>query len=146
MKTFFTYTHPLAALPLHTSGNPQSPTYDLLAVEEIILAPRSTTPIALGLTIHLPSTHYALIVPCPGLAFRHAITILNSPHIISNDKPRKLTVLLHNISSKEFTLRVGRRVANLLFANTPSTIHLTDKEPEDHFKPIDTSYPEGIAL
>jgi dUTP pyrophosphatase len=54
--------------------------------------------------------------PRSGLAFKHGITVLNSPGTIDADYRGEIGVLLINHGAKPFTIEHGERIAQLVLA------------------------------
>jgi dUTP pyrophosphatase len=73
------------------------------------------------LFIELPQGLEAQIRPRSGLAFKHGITVLNAPGTIDSDYRGELKVLLVNLSSEEFIIQNGERVAQLVIASYVKT-------------------------
>lgn len=69
-----------------------------------------------GLFIELPAGYEAQIRPRSGLAFKNGITVLNSPGTIDADYRGEVKVLLVNLSSEEFTINDGERIAQMVIA------------------------------
>ena len=92
---------------------------DLRAVLEtpVLLEPMERALIPTGLFIELPIGFEAQIRPRSGLAFKHGVTVLNSPGTIDADYRGEVKVLLVNLSSKAFTVNHGERVAQLVVAS-----------------------------
>lgn len=92
---------------------------DLRAVLEtpIILEPMQRALVPTGLFIELPVGFEAQIRPRSGLAFKHGITVLNSPGTIDADYRGEVKVLLVNLSAQPFTVNHGERVAQLVVAS-----------------------------
>ena len=92
---------------------------DLRAVLEtpIILEPMQRALVPTGLFIELPVGFEAQIRPRSGLAFKHGITVLNSPGTIDADYRGEVKVLLVNLSVQPFTINHGERVAQLVVAS-----------------------------
>lgn len=67
-----------------------------------------------GLYIELPQGLEAQIRPRSGLAFKHGITVLNSPGTIDADYRGELKVLLVNLSAEPFVIQNGERIAQLI--------------------------------
>ena len=84
--------------------------------EAITLKPLQRQLIATGLFIELPAGFEAQIRPRSGLAFKHGITVLNSPGTIDADYRGELKVLLVNLSSEDFIINDGERIAQLVVA------------------------------
>ena len=69
-----------------------------------------------GLYIALPEGLEAQIRPRSGLAFKHGITVLNTPGTIDSDYRGEIKVLLINLSDQPFTIQDGERIAQLVIA------------------------------
>jgi dUTP pyrophosphatase len=72
--------------------------------------------IATGLFIELPVGYEAQIRPRSGLAFKHGISIVNSPGTIDADYRGEIKVLLINLSAEEFVINHGDRIAQMVVA------------------------------
>ena len=92
---------------------------DLRAVLEtpVLLEPMERALIPTGLFIELPIGFEAQIRPRSGLAFKHGVTVLNSPGTIDADYRGEVKVLLVNLSSQAFTVNHGERVAQMVVAS-----------------------------
>lgn len=90
--------------------------------EEIVLAPLQRQLIPTGLFIALPSGYEAQIRPRSGLAFKHGITVLNSPGTIDADYRGEIKVLLINLSQESFVIRNGERIAQMVIARHESAV------------------------
>ncbi|MCG8475291.1 MAG: dUTP diphosphatase [Cytophagales bacterium] len=84
--------------------------------EAIELAPLERKLIATGLYIELPEGHEAQIRPRSGLAYKHGLTVLNSPGTIDADYRGELKVLLVNLSNEPFVIQNGERIAQMVIA------------------------------
>jgi dUTP pyrophosphatase len=104
------------ALPEHATS--LSAGVDLRAnlSEEVILAPGERRLLPTGLSIALPPGTEAQIRPRSGLAYKHGITVLNSPGTIDADYRGELGVLLVNHGQKEFRIADGDRIAQMVIA------------------------------
>jgi dUTP pyrophosphatase len=69
-----------------------------------------------GLFMELPENYEAQIRPRSGLAFKHGITVLNSPGTIDADYRGEIKVLLVNLSDQAYTLQPGDRMAQMVIA------------------------------
>jgi dUTP pyrophosphatase len=72
--------------------------------------------VSTGLFIALPKGYEAQIRPRSGLAFKHGITVLNSPGTIDADYRGELKVLLVNLSNTSFMINDGERIAQMIIA------------------------------
>lgn len=80
------------------------------------LKPLERALIPTGLFIELPPSFEAQIRPRSGLAFKHGITVLNSPGTIDADYRGEIKVLLVNLSNETFTINDGERIAQMVIA------------------------------
>lgn len=81
-----------------------------------ILKPLQRSLIATGLFIELPTGHEAQIRPRSGLALKHGVTVLNAPGTIDADYRGEIKVLLVNLSSENFEVKDGERIAQIIIA------------------------------
>ena len=84
--------------------------------ESILLKPLQRTLIPTGLFIELPAGFEAQIRPRSGLAFKHGLTVLNSPGTIDADYRGEIKVLLVNLSETDFVINNGERIAQMVIA------------------------------
>ena len=84
--------------------------------EEIQLESLQRQLIPTGLYIELPPGSEAQVRPRSGLAFKHGITVLNSPGTVDADYRGEIKVLLVNLSSEPFLIAPGERIAQLVVA------------------------------
>lgn len=82
--------------------------------ESIILQPMQRALIPTGLYIELPAGTEAQIRPRSGLAFKHGITVLNSPGTIDADYRGEIKVLLINLSQEPFEIKDTERIAQMV--------------------------------
>jgi dUTP pyrophosphatase len=64
----------------------------------------------------LPKDFEAQIRPRSGLAFKKGITVLNSPGTIDADYRGEIGVILINLSSEDFIIEDGERIAQMVIA------------------------------
>ena len=82
----------------------------------VSLKPLQRALIPTGLFLELPAGFEAQIRPRSGLAYKHGVTVLNSPGTIDADYRGELKVLLVNLSEEEFLIEDGERVAQMVIA------------------------------
>ena len=82
----------------------------------ITLKPLERCLIPTGLFIELPVGYEAQIRPRSGMAFKHGITVLNSPGTIDADYRGEIKVIIVNISNNEYIINDGERVAQMIIA------------------------------
>lgn len=69
-----------------------------------------------GLYIELPKGYEAQIRPRSGLAFKHGLTVLNSPGTIDADYRGEIRVILVNLSNETFEIKNGERICQMVIA------------------------------
>ncbi|HYG39210.1 MAG TPA: dUTP diphosphatase [Cytophagales bacterium] len=105
--------HPLPSY--QTSG---SAGMDLRANLEapIQVKPLERVLVSTGLFIELPLGFEAQIRPRSGLAYKHGVTVLNTPGTVDSDYRGEVKVLLVNLSDITFTVENGERIAQMVIA------------------------------
>lgn len=84
--------------------------------EDIELKSLERVLVPTGLYIALPKGTEAQIRPRSGLAYKHGLTVLNSPGTIDADYRGEVKVLLVNLSNEPFVIKNGERVAQMVVA------------------------------
>ncbi len=82
--------------------------------EPVVLRSMERLLLPTGLFMELPIGYEAQIRPRSGLAFKHGVTVLNSPGTIDADYRGEIKVLLVNLSEEAFTIENGERVAQMI--------------------------------
>ena len=85
--------------------------------EAITLRPLERTLVKTGLFVEIPLGFEMQVRPRSGLAFKKGITVLNSPGTIDADYRGEIGVLLVNLSSEDFVIEDGERIAQLVIAS-----------------------------
>ena len=84
--------------------------------ESIKLKPLERIVVKTGVFIQLPVGYEAQVRPRSGLALKHGVTVLNSPGTIDADYRGEVGVILVNLSSKDFIIVDGERIAQMVIA------------------------------
>ena len=105
--------------PLPAYATPLSAGMDIRAniAESIVLKPLERVLVPSGLFFALPAGYECQLRPRSGLAFKHGITVLNTPGTIDADYRGEIKALLVNLSSEPFTIEPGERIAQLVVAH-----------------------------
>ena len=103
-------------LPLPNYAKPGDAGADLIANEEVTLAPGGGRAlIGTGIAVAIPRGYSGFVQPRSGLALRHGITCLNSPGLIDSGYRDELKVLLINTDPSEpYEVHRGDRIAQLV--------------------------------
>ncbi|MCU0948269.1 MAG: dUTP diphosphatase [Porphyrobacter sp.] len=103
-------------LPLPAYATPGAAGMDVVAAEDVVIAPRARHPVATGLALAIPAGFEIQVRPRSGLALKHGITVPNTPGTIDSDYRGELKVLLINHGDEPFAIARGDRVAQLVLA------------------------------
>ena len=82
----------------------------------LIIGPGKTVIIPTGLALSIPRGYEAQIRPRSGLAAKNKISVLNTPGTIDADYRGEVGVILVNLSSEEFVIEDGERIAQMVIA------------------------------
>jgi dUTP pyrophosphatase len=104
--------------PLPHYGTEAAAGVDLRAniTESVTLKPLERALIKTGLFIELPVGYEAQVRPRSGLAYKHGLTVLNTPGTIDADYRGEIGVILVNLSNEDFSINNGERVAQMVIA------------------------------
>jgi dUTP pyrophosphatase len=95
---------------------------------EISLKPFERKLVPTGLFLELPEGYEAQLRPRSGLAFKHGISLPNSPATIDSDYRGELKVALINLSNEEFIIKNGERIAQMIIARHEKAEWITVQE------------------
>ncbi len=84
--------------------------------EDVILQPGEHKLIKTGFAMALAEGFEAQIRPRSGLAYKHGITVLNSPGTIDADYRGEVGVILINHGKDPFVITRGERIAQMIVA------------------------------
>ena len=101
-------------LPLPSYATPGAAGMDVVAAEDLDLAPGQRHAVATGFRVAIPEGFEIQVRPRSGLAFKHGISIPNTPGTIDSDYRGELKILLINHGSEPFAVRRGERIAQLV--------------------------------
>ena len=125
---------------INTSNNPlpayqtkQAAGVDLMAFleEAIVIEPMDRVIVGTGLYMALPDGYEAMIRPRSGMAFKHGITVINTPGTIDADYSGEIKIALINLSKEAFTINNGDRIAQMVVNKYEKvTFKITDRLDE----------------
>ena len=101
-------------LPVPSYATDGAAGLDVVAAEELTLAPGERHAVATGFAIAIPPGYEVQVRPRSGLALKHGITCLNTPGTIDEDYRGEVKVILANLGSEPFEVRRGERIAQLV--------------------------------
>ena len=103
-------------LPLPAYATPGAAGMDVVAAEDVDLAPGQRHAVATGFRVAIPDGYEIQVRPRSGLAFKHGITVPNTPGTIDSDYRGEIKVLLINHGTESFPVRRGERIAQMMLA------------------------------
>ncbi|WP_456479550.1 dUTP diphosphatase [Nautilia sp.] len=106
------------------SDNAQIPAYqtkeaagfDLHSADNVVINPGERKLIGTGLAFEIEFGYEVQIRPRSGLAYKHGITVLNTPGTIDSDYRGEIKVLLINHGKEPFEIKKGERIAQAVIA------------------------------
>ena len=101
-------------LPLPAYATEGAAGMDVVAAEELVLAPGARHAVATGFAMAIPVGFEVQVRPRSGLALKHGITCLNTPGTIDSDYRGEVKVILANLGDAPFPIARGDRIAQLV--------------------------------
>jgi dUTP pyrophosphatase len=101
-------------LPLPAYATQGAAGMDVVAAEDLTLAPGARHAVATGFAIAIPDGFEVQVRPRSGLALKHGITCLNTPGTIDSDYRGEVRVILANLGAAPFAVARGDRIAQLV--------------------------------
>jgi dUTP pyrophosphatase len=102
-------------VPLPAYAHPGDAGADLVAAEDVELAPGQRALVRTGLAIALPAGYAAFVHPRSGLAARHGVTLVNAPGTVDAGYRGEIKVTLLNTDSEHpVSFKRGDRIAQLV--------------------------------
>jgi dUTP diphosphatase len=108
------------ALPLPSYETEHSAGMDLMAALDegavLDLKPGERVLVPTGFAMALPEGYEAQVRPRSGLAYKHGVTVLNTPGTIDADYRGEVKVILVNFGTETFRITRGMRIAQMVVA------------------------------
>lgn len=82
----------------------------------LTLAPMQRVIVPTGMRVEIPHGYEMQIRPRSGLAFKHGLTLVNTPGTIDSDYRGPLGVLMINLGQAEYVVHHGDRIAQAVIA------------------------------
>ncbi|HXH00441.1 MAG TPA: dUTP diphosphatase [Sphingomicrobium sp.] len=115
-------------LPLPAYATPGAAGMDVVAAEDFDLDPGQRHAVASGFKVAIPAGYEIQVRPRSGLAFKHGISVPNTPGTIDSDYRGELMILLINHGDEPFAIRRGERIAQIVpAAVTPAMFDEVDE-------------------
>jgi dUTP pyrophosphatase len=101
-------------LPLPAYATAGAAGMDVVAAEDVVIAPGGRHAVATGFAMAIPEGFEVQVRPRSGLALKHGITCLNTPGTIDSDYRGEVKVILANLGDAPFAVARGERIAQLV--------------------------------
>jgi dUTP pyrophosphatase len=101
-------------LPLPAYATLHAAGLDVVAAEDVTLAPGARHAVSTGFAIAIPEGYEVQVRPRSGLALKHGVTCLNTPGTIDADYRGEVKVILANLGAEPFPIARGDRIAQLV--------------------------------
>lgn len=108
----FKRLHPAAVLPIRQT--PGSSGADVCSVKDMVIPAGKIGLVPLGFAVSIPAGMEIQVRPRSGLALKYGVAVLNSPGTIDFDFRGEVKVILINLGEKDFEIKIGDRVAQLV--------------------------------
>ena len=141
LEVIFEKVHKDAKMP--TKATKDSACWDVYSVEDTSVKFGEITIVDLGFRVQIPKGYEIVVRPRSGLAFKHGITIINSPGTIDSDYRGEMKVALtslnhdHNIkvyrvgvADNLFYIKKGDRIAQIGLRPVPDFLFIEGKVDE----------------
>ena len=101
-------------LPLPAYATPGAAGMDVVAAEDVDLAPGQRHAVATGFKVAIPEGYEVQVRPRSGLAIKHGVSVPNTPGTVDSDYRGELKVIVINLGAETFPIRRGERIAQLV--------------------------------
>ena len=115
---------PGVCLPAYASEGASGMDICAFLASELVIPPLGRARVPTGLRLEIPGGFEAQIRPRSGLAANYGITVLNSPGTIDSDYRGDLEIILVNLGEKDFIVKNGDRIAQMVVAPVSHAILL----------------------
>ena len=101
-------------LPMPARAREDDAGLDLYAAEAVTIEPGDRVVVPTGIALAVPPGYAGFVLPRSGLAFRHGVTLLNTPGLIDSGYRGEIKVLLVNHDRSVAMIARGDRIAQLV--------------------------------
>jgi len=102
-------------LPLPTYARTGDAGLDLLAAEDVVLAPGERRAIATGLAVAIAEGHAGFVLPRSGRALKEGLGVANAPGLIDSGYRGEVKVIVVNLDPGEkIDIKRGDKIAQLV--------------------------------
>lgn len=113
-----------------TQAHPGDAGLDLKAAEDGDIPQWSIRKVPTGISVAIGWGHEAQIRPRSGLAYKHGLTIVNSPGTIDEGYRGEIQIIMANLTDTPFTYKKGDRLAQMVINELPKVeVEYVDELP-----------------
>lgn len=87
--------------------------------EDIEVKPMERVLVSTGIKMSIPEGYEVQLRPRSGLAFKHGLTLLNTPGTIDSDYRGEVKVMIANLGTENFIIKNGERIAQMVVNKVP---------------------------
>jgi len=98
LQVIFEKVHPAAIIP--TKATPGAACWDVYSVEDATVEFGKVTIVDCGFKVKIPQGYEIVVRPRSGLAFKHGITIVNSPGTLDEDYRGPVKIAFTSVNQK----------------------------------------------
>jgi dUTP diphosphatase len=114
--------------PIYGSGLASGADIKANITNNITILPGETSIIPTGIRLQIPEGYEGQIRPRSGLAFKHSITVLNTPGTIDADYRGEIKIILINHGKTLYTVKQNDRIAQIVFSSVIQAEFIQKKE------------------
>jgi dUTP pyrophosphatase len=103
-------------LPVPSRQTEGAAGYDIVSAVDLTFGSMERKLVPTGFCIAIPAGYECQIRPRSGLAYKHGMTLPNTPATIDSDYRGEIQVPMVNLDREPFTVTRGMRIAQLVFA------------------------------
>ncbi len=92
---------------------------DLESNADLTIPPKEIRLVPTGLAFQIPPGYEMQVRPRSGLAAKNGVSILNSPGTVDSDYRGEVKVIMINLSTEDFEIRRGDRIAQVAVRPVP---------------------------
>lgn len=102
-------------LPLPAYAHEGDAGLDLLAAEDVLLAPGERSAVPTGLAVAIPEGYAGLVLPRSGRALKEGLGVANAPGLIDSGYRGEVKVILVNLDPRStIDIKRGEKIAQLV--------------------------------
>ena len=101
---------------------------DVRCNEDIRVAPQGRILVGTGLFAEIPEGYEIQVRPRSGIAYKHGVTVINSPGTIDCDYRGEISIILINHGNEVYVVPRGERIAQLVLAKVDQAVWVQNND------------------